>query len=78
MLAKLLYARGDYAAAVRVAANLDAPARPPADLIYLPASLVLRIRAARELSDAELERRSRKRLRQLGRVDLLRALDSDR
>ncbi len=78
LLAKLLYARGDYAAAVRVAANLDAPARPPADLIYLPASLVLRIRAARELSDAELERRSRKRLRQLGRVDLLRALDSDR
>ncbi len=73
-LAELLYARGEYTEAIKVARNLDAPARPPIDLVYLPASLVLRARAARVIGDAELERRSRRRLSDLGRADLIALL----
>ncbi|MEE9132889.1 MAG: BTAD domain-containing putative transcriptional regulator [Gemmatimonadota bacterium] len=70
-LAELLYARGDFEEAARVAANFDAPARPTTDLRYLPASLALRVRAARQLGDAALEQRCRDRLAALGRTDLL-------
>jgi DNA-binding SARP family transcriptional activator/Tfp pilus assembly protein PilF len=70
-LAELLYARGEYADALDIAANFDAPARATSDLIYLPASLALRIRLARALGDADLERRSRARLTALGRDDLI-------
>ena len=70
-LAQVLCARGQYAAAIGVAANLDAPARPPTDLLYLPASLSLRMRAARALGDREMEQRCQRRLAALGRYDLL-------
>jgi DNA-binding SARP family transcriptional activator/tetratricopeptide (TPR) repeat protein len=70
-LAELLYAAGRYEEAIRVASTLDAPARPAADLIQLPASLALRLRAARRIGDAGLERRARDRLRTLGRDDLI-------
>jgi DNA-binding SARP family transcriptional activator len=74
LLAELLLARGDYAEARRVASTLDAPARPAADLPYLPTSLVIRARAARELGDEQGERVCRERLARLGRTDLLREL----
>ncbi len=70
-LARLLYARGAYAEALGPASNLDAPARPPIDLMYLPASLKLRIDIARALNDRELEERCQARLVALGRQDLL-------
>jgi len=70
-LAELLYARGEYEEALRIAANFDAPARPTTDLVYLPASLALRVRLARQLGDAALEQRCRDRLIALGRSDLL-------
>jgi tetratricopeptide (TPR) repeat protein len=70
-LAELLYRRGQYAEALEVAANFDAPVRPPTDLLYLPASLTLRIRLARALGDEDLEERCRRRLGALGREDLL-------
>jgi Tfp pilus assembly protein PilF len=70
-LAQLLYARGRYADALDIAANFDAPARPPSDLLYLPASLSLRMRAARALGDREMEQRCQRRLAALGRYDLL-------
>ncbi|HSG82148.1 MAG TPA: hypothetical protein VLC48_07860, partial [Gemmatimonadota bacterium] len=73
--ARLLHARGQYAEAARVASSLDAPARPAVDLMYLPASLAIRARAARALGDEELERRSRERLANLGRTDLIETLD---
>ncbi|UCF19123.1 MAG: hypothetical protein JSU87_14515 [Gemmatimonadota bacterium] len=70
-LARILYARGEYAEALGLASNLDAPARPPVDLMYLPASLKLRLNIARALGDRELEERYRTRLLALGRQDLL-------
>lgn len=69
-LAELLYARGRYAEALGVASEFDAPARPPADLIYLPASLALRLRAAETLSNNRLRREFRARLQELGRAEL--------
>lgn len=69
--AELLYANGDFEEALRIAKNLDAPARPVTDLIYLPASLALRLRIARQLGDARLEQRCRERLSALGRSDLI-------
>jgi serine/threonine-protein kinase len=53
LLAQLLLARGKPAAAYEVAENFDSPA-PIAYLMYLPASLELRIRAARQLGDYRL------------------------
>ncbi len=70
-LAGLLVANGDTIGALRVANNLDAPARPSTDLLYLPASLALRLRIARQLGDARLEERCRDRLNALGRSDLI-------
>jgi hypothetical protein len=72
LLAQLLYARGDYTAAARVAANFDAPARPLPDLIYLAQSLALRLQAAHALGDDALAQQYRRRLAALGRDDLLR------
>ena len=69
--AELLYANGDVEEALRIANNMDAPARPVTDLIYLPASLALRLRIARQLGDAGLEQRCRERLSALGRSDLI-------
>ena len=74
LLARVFFARGEYEEARRVASTLDAPARPAADLPYLPASLVIRARAARELGDEQGERDCRERLARLGRTDLLREL----
>ncbi|UCF18454.1 MAG: hypothetical protein JSU87_10940 [Gemmatimonadota bacterium] len=70
-LARLLYATGAHAEALDVASNLDAPARPPVDLMYLPASLELRLEIARAVDDRDLEDRCRARLMALGRQDLL-------
>jgi tetratricopeptide (TPR) repeat protein len=71
-LAELRFARGDYAEAIDVAANLDAPGSVP-NLIYLPASLALRMRAARELGNESLAERFRARLVAIGRDDLARS-----
>ncbi len=64
-LAELLLARGEYDAAHAVASDLDAPARPVTDLVYLPASLTLRAMAAERLGREALARRYRARLAQL-------------
>lgn len=76
LLARLLLELERHSEAIQVAATVDAPARPPSDLIYLPASLVIRARAARALGDTDLERESRERLARLGRTDLIAALDN--
>lgn len=76
MLGELLYARGEYDRALRIAADFDAPAQPPSNLIYLPRSLALRVRVAQKLGDRELEQRSRERLAALGRHDLLAELSN--
>ncbi len=70
LLARLYFARGDLARAVEVARQLDAPASVP-NLMYVPASLHLRMRAARELGDAALAEKMRQRLVALGRRDLV-------
>jgi hypothetical protein len=68
LLAELRLARGEFAEAMRLARNFDAPAPIPY-LIYLPASLTLRLRAARSLGDAGEVRQVRARLVALGRPD---------
>jgi hypothetical protein len=73
-LAELMYTRQRYTQALRIAANLDAPARRPVDLMYLPASLSLRMRAARALGDNRLAERCATRLAALGREDILRSI----
>ncbi|UCC72155.1 MAG: hypothetical protein JSV86_17580 [Gemmatimonadota bacterium] len=73
-LAELLFARGEYASALELAVNFDAPARPSSDLIYLPRSLALRVLLARQLGDPESEGRHRERLAALGRHDILTAI----
>jgi tetratricopeptide (TPR) repeat protein len=69
LLAELRLARGEFAEAMRVARNFDAPAPVPY-VLYLPASLRLRLRAARSLGDEGEARRVRARLVALGRRDL--------
>jgi hypothetical protein len=69
-LAELLLARGQFAEALRVASIFDSPT-PVIYLIYLPASLSVRLRAAQALGDAVLAERFRARLVALGRNDLL-------
>lgn len=68
-LARLLLARGEFQEALRVAETFDHP-QPVIDLIFLPESLVLRLKAARALHDVKLERLYRERLALLGRNDL--------
>jgi serine/threonine-protein kinase len=67
LLARLLLARGDYAEAERVASAFDHQ-EPIAFLPYLPASLMVRLRAARALGRGATET-YRNRLRQLGWSD---------
>jgi tetratricopeptide (TPR) repeat protein len=72
LLAQLRLARGEFAEAIRVARNFDAPAPVPY-VLHLPASLRLRLQAARAIRDEGLARRVGDRLAALGRRDL--ALD---
>jgi hypothetical protein len=67
LLAQLLLARGEAQAALEVAANFDA-SQPIAYLIYLPASLSLRLRAAERLGDQKLVRVCQERLAALRQV----------
>ncbi len=69
LLAQLRLARGEFAEAIRVARNFDAPAPVPY-VLYLPASLRLRLQAARAIRDEGLAQRVRDRLVALGRRDL--------
>jgi hypothetical protein len=68
-LAELLLERGQFAEALRVASIFDSPT-PVIYLIYLPASLSVRLRAAQALGEAALAERFRARLVALGRSDL--------
>ena len=72
-LARLLLAQGANLEAVQVAATFDHP-QAAINLVFLPASLVVRIRAARALGDTRLEARARQGLDMLGREDLLRRI----
>jgi tetratricopeptide (TPR) repeat protein len=68
--AQLLFARGEYEKAHRAASSLDAPGAV-SYLIFLPASLSLRLQIARRLGDQEAVERYTARLRRLGREDLI-------
>jgi len=70
LLARLLLARGEYAAALRVGGVFDAAA-PIGYVPYVPASLAVRLRAAERLGRSDLASRFRARLVALGRRDLL-------
>jgi hypothetical protein len=72
-LAHLLVAKREFAQAIGVASAFDHP-QPLIYLLYLPASLVLRARAASALGRADLASAYRARLSQLGRVDLIASL----
>jgi hypothetical protein len=65
LLAQLLMASNQTREAVQVAANFDSPV-PISYLMYLPASLSLRIQGAERLGDDRLAQLSRKRLVALG------------
>jgi len=70
LLAELRLARGEFVEALRLARNFDAPV-PVSYVLYLPASLKLRLRAARALGDEQLAQRVRARLVALGRRELI-------
>jgi len=70
LLARLLLARREYQEALRVASVFD-HAQPVAFLSYVPASLVVRLRAAEHLGRRDLVARYRERLAAFGRRDLL-------
>ncbi len=70
VLARLLLARGEYAEALTVAEGFDHPG-PAVYLPFVPASLVIRYRAAEALGLTEGMERARLRLLGLGRGDLL-------
>ncbi len=69
-LAELLAARGQALEAYRVAESLDHP-EPLFGLLYMPRSLVVRLRAAEQLGWRADADRCRDRLRALGRRDLV-------
>ena len=69
--ASVLFARGEYDEARRVADYFDSPAVAPY-VLYLPASLSLRLRIAQALGDEDAAARYEARLKQLGRDDLVR------
>lgn len=71
LLAQLRFARGEYVASQRAAAGLDAS--PVPHVMYLAASLVLRMRAAERLGDGRAADAMRRRLLALGRQDLVKA-----
>jgi tRNA A-37 threonylcarbamoyl transferase component Bud32/tetratricopeptide (TPR) repeat protein len=70
--ARLLFAAGRYAESYRIASELDAP-DPVPYVMYLPASLALRVRAAEQLGNHAAAALLRRRLTALGRSDLLGA-----
>jgi eukaryotic-like serine/threonine-protein kinase len=61
LLARLLLARGQAAGALEVASGFDSPV-PVAYLMYLPASLSVRVQAAEQLGDTRLAEADRARL----------------
>jgi len=61
LLARLLLARGQAAGALDVAGGFDSPV-PVSYLMYLPASLSVRVRAAEQLGDTRLAQAARARL----------------
>lgn len=67
---RIYLALGQFENAVRVARGIDAPASVP-NVVFLPASLQLRMRAAEEMGDEELAERCGQRLIDLGRHDLV-------
>jgi tetratricopeptide (TPR) repeat protein len=69
-LARIHFALGRFEDAIRVARGIDAPASVP-NGVFLPASLLLRMRAAEELGEGDLAERCRERLNDLGRHDLV-------
>ncbi|MBI3983063.1 MAG: protein kinase [Gemmatimonadetes bacterium] len=73
LLAQLRFARGEFAESYRIAAGFDAPTSVPY-VMYLPASLALRMRAAEAMGDARAAEAMRRRLVVLGRRDLVELL----
>jgi len=71
LLARLLFAQGRYAESYRVASDLDAP-DPVPYVMYVPASLALRMRAAERLGNDPAAAAMRRRLSALGREDLVK------
>ena len=69
-LARLLLATGEYDEAISVAAGLDGPAAA-IFTVFIPASLEVRVRAARAAGREDLARRYEARLAGLGRLDLI-------
>jgi tetratricopeptide (TPR) repeat protein len=61
LLARLLLARGQAAGALEVASGFDSPV-PVSYLMYLPASLSVRVQAAEQLGDTRLAQAGRARL----------------
>jgi hypothetical protein len=64
LLARLLLARRQAAGALEVASGFDSSV-PVSYLMYLPASLSVRVQAAAQLGDTRLARTSRERLEAL-------------
>ncbi len=69
LLAELLFAKRDYRGAIAAASLLDAQQPIMVYLLYLPASLSIRLRAAQNLRATELERELQARWVALGRKD---------
>jgi len=69
-LARLLLARGLYRQAIRTAGAFDAPAAIPF-AAFVPASLVIRLRAARASGRTRLAEDCQARLTALGRADMI-------
>ena len=74
-LAELLLATGEYEEALVAASGFDHHA-PATYVAFIPKSLLIRIEAARALGRDDLVARYRARLENLGRNDLLEALDA--
>ncbi|MBI2404490.1 MAG: protein kinase [Gemmatimonadetes bacterium] len=70
LLARLRFARGEFAEGYRVAAGFDGP--PVPHVMYLAASLVLRMSAAERLADRRAADAMQRRLLALGRQDLVK------
>jgi len=70
LMAQLRFARGEFKKAWIVAEGFDSPGPVPY-LLYVPASLSLRARAAQAMGDVQSVRVLRRRLEALGRGDLV-------
>lgn len=75
LLSELFLARGQYAEAIATAGHLESSARPPFDLLYLPKSSAIRMRAADAVGDETLAERCRIRFLALRLLDLLASAD---